>query len=291
MYATMQKSKRSLFMDKERGIARKEIVFPSDPCLFLDLDMTLIDESRRMNDRSIPACVKQLQQRGWSVGLNSNTPLEPLLVWMQYFGMTGSFIAEKGGVFYHQGRAVFDEGLANQIQVSREAIKQRLRSMNVQLLLGNPTDVLREYAFTSMQPGPLVILDTVRKSSVNFYVREVTPKKRLVINFELAKTLVDAVRSLYRDVPNLKEKIDVVNGTLLAMQGGQSKRTGIRAFMMEAKLTQVGMIGDSMNDYLGDLAVHYAVGNATKDFQEKAVFVSKFPMAQGCKDIMKKLVK
>jgi len=61
--------------------------------------------------------------------------------------------------------------------------------------------------------------------------------------------------------------------------------------MNEAKLTQVGMIGDSMNDYLGDLAVHYAVGNATNDFQEKAVFVSKFPMALGCKDIMEKLVK
>lgn len=278
-------------MDKERGIARKEIVFPSDPYLFLDLDMTLIDESRRMNDRSIAACVKKLQQRGWSVGLNSNTPFEPLLAWMQHFCMSGPFIAEKGGVFYYQDRAMFDEKLAKQIHFSREAIKQRFNSMNIQLLLGNPTDVLRENAFTSMQPGPLVILDTVRKSSVNFYVREVTPKKQVVINVELVQTLVDAVRSLYSDIPNLEEKINVVNGTLLAMKRGQSKRMGIRAFMREAKLTQVGMIGDSMNDYLGDLAVHYAVGNATKDFQEKAVFVSKFPMARGCKDIMKKLVK
>ena len=99
----MKENKPILPHSDRLDINWKEFVIPTDRYLFLDLDMTLIDESRQMNDRSIPACVKQLQQRGWSVGLNSNTPFEPLLVWMRYFGMTGPFIAEKGGVYYHQG--------------------------------------------------------------------------------------------------------------------------------------------------------------------------------------------
>lgn len=268
----------------------KEFVVPTDRYLFLDLDMTLIDESRNINDQAIRSYIEKLQNEGWNVGLNSNTPFEPLLVWMHYFGMTGPFIAEKGGVFYHQGQEVFNEELANQIQVSREAIKQRLSSLNVQLLLGNPTDVLRENAFPSMQSGPLVILDTVRKSSVNFFVREVTPEKQLVINVKLTQTLTDAVLPLYRDIPNLEEKLDYARGELLAMPRDQSKRTGVGALMRDAKLTQVGMIGDSMNDYLGDIAVHYAVSNATREFQEKAVFVSNLPMAQGSKDIIQKLL-
>lgn len=286
----MKENKPISFHTDRLDINRGEFIIPTDRYLFLDLDMTLIDESRRLNDPSILTSVKKLQQCGWRVGLNSNTPFEPLLAWMQFFGMSGPFIAEKGGVYYHQGRPVFNEGLASQIQVSREAIKQKISFMNIQLLLGNTTDVLREHAFTTMQPGPLVILDTVRKSSVNFFVREVTPEKQLVINVKLTQTLTDAVRSLYRDIPNLEEKLDHARGELLAMPRDQSKRTGVGALMREAKLTQVGMIGDSMNDYLGDIAVHYAVNNATKAFQEKAVFVSNFPMAQGSKDIIQKLL-
>lgn len=270
----------------------KEIAIPSDPYLFLDLDMTLIDESRHINDNSVLTCIERLQNNGWKVGLNSNTSFEPLLVWMQHFGMNGPFVAEKGGAFYNQGRLVFDEKLSSRIQSSREAIRQRLSAMNIQLLSGNPTDVLREYPFTNMNPGPLVILDTVRKCSINFYVREVTPKKQLAINSALTSEIVDNVRSLYAGNQYLEEELDVVKGILLAMPKGQSKRTGTLAFMKEERVAQVGMIGHSMNDHVGeDLAVHYAVGNATKDYKKKAVFVSKFPMARGCKDIMQRLAK
>lgn len=278
-------------MDSEQVRSKRAIVFPSDRFLFLDLDMTLIDEARRINVRSIPSCVEKLQHTGWTVGLNSNTPFAPLLVWMRYFGMNGSFMAEKGGVYCHKGRMVYDEALAKRIQRSREALKRRFESMHIQLLLGNPTDVLLEHFFPDAHVGPLVILDSVRMSSVNFYVREITPKKEAVINVDLLKTLVEAVRLLYMDIPSLEEKVDEIHGAMLATMKGQTKRTGMCAFMNDAKLTQVGMIGDSMKDFLGDLAVHYAVGNAATEFQEKAVFVSKYPMARGCEEIMETLLR
>lgn len=287
----MKENKPILSLPDRLGIKQKELAIPTDRYLFLDLDMTLIDEERHLNVPSIKASIKKLEQEGWSVGLNSNTPFEPLRAWMQYFGMNGSFVAEKGGVYYHQGRVVFNEELARQIQSSREAIEQKVESMNVPLLLGNTTDVLRGYPFITMQPGPVVILDAVRKSSINFFIREVTPERHMDVNSELTQALTDTLRPLYQNIPDLEEELNYTSGELLVMPRGQAKSTGVALLMREAKLTQVGMIGDSMNDYLGDIAVHYAVSNATKDFQERAVFVSNLRMAQGCKDIMEKLEK
>lgn len=271
--------------------AKKEkIPIPINKCLFLDLDMTLINNDYQITDSRIFGSIRKLQKEGWGIGLNSNTPLKPLLVWMKYFGMRGPLIAEKGLVIRDNKRITFDKKLAKQIQTSRKKIKEHFVGANIQCLLGNPVDIIRENKFGQIHSGPLVLLNTARKCSLNFYVREVTSNGQITINQELTSNLVENVRKYYSGIDNLEEELSHADGVLLAMPKGQTKRIGTLAFMENVGLTQIGIIGDSMNDFFGeDKAVHYAVGNAKEDYKAKAGFVSKFSMTKGCVDILERL--
>lgn len=269
------------------NMSAEKIPMPTDKYLFLDLDMTLIDRFYQITDQGIFGEIERLQHHGWQIGLNSNTPFEPLMVWMQYFKMDGPLVAEKGAVVFDNGQLVFNEVVARRINVARKAIEGDLKARRIQWVPGNPVDIIRENRFREFQPGPLVLLNTARRCSINFYVREITSDGQVKINPELTSEIVENLEIFYRGTDYLEEEISLENGILLAMPKGQTKRSGTIAFMESRGLKQVGIIGDSMNDYLGDdIAVHYAVGNAKEDYKRKAVFISEHPMTKGCTDIL-----
>lgn len=88
------------------------------------------------------------------------------------------------------------------------------------------------------------------------------------------------------------EEVNLENGLLLVSPKGQTKRAGTIDYMQNRDLRQVGIIGDSMNDFVGgDIAVHYAVNNAKENFKHNAVFVSEFPLTKGCTDILERLAR
>lgn len=271
---------------------KKEIPTPTNKYLFLDLDMTLIDESYKITDPRIFKNIERLQDKGWELGLNSNTPLEPLMVWTKYFGMKGPTIAEKGAVIFDNGKVIFNKQHAKIIQTSIRAIKEGLKTANIQWFSGNPVDVIRDGKYGDLRPGPLVLLNTVRKCSLNYYIREVTSNGQIVINPSMTTSIIEKLRKYYPNSDDFEENLHHENGILLIMPRGQTKKAGTLVFMENKGLTQIGIIGDSMNDFLGeDKVVHYAVGNAKEDYKTKAVFVSKFPMTKGCIDILARLAK
>jgi len=284
-------SKEKILSTKREGDNKKdEIPTPTDKCLLLDLDMTLIDKSYNISDPLIFETIKKLQNKGWDVGLNSNTPLEPLLVWMRYFGMNGPVIAEKGAVVYAGGSVLFNEKQAALIQSSVKAMTGSLIAASIQWLPGNPVDIIREHRFGDLQPGPLVLVDTSRKCSVSFYVREVIPNGEAIVNPDLTRTMIEKLRGHALLAGNLEEELHLEEGRYLALPRGQTKRLGILTLMKYGGLTQVGVVGDSMNDFLGDdIAIHYAVGNAKEDYKHKAMFISEFPMTKGCVDIIERI--
>lgn len=278
--------------NEDAPIINKELPVPVNKYLFLDLDMTLIDQSYQITDSAIFTKIRKLQGEGWQIGLNSNTPLEPLLVWMEYFGMKGPVIAEKGAVTYDGGNAMFDNRLAELMQGYREAIRRHLEIANIQWLSGNPVDIIRENKFDKLQPGPLVLLNTTRRCSLDFYIREVTSSGNITVNPQITMNIVGELRKTYPQIDDFDEDLNHERGAFLVMRRGQAKRMGTKFFMENRGLTQVGIIGDSMNDFLGeDIAVHYAVSNAKEDFKDRASFVSRFPMTKGCLDILARLAK
>ena len=62
--------------------------------------------------------------------------------------------------------------------------------------------------------------------------------------------------------------------------------------MQELGLEQICMVGNSMSDYLGDdVALHYAVGNASNEFKDKAVCIAENDIAGGAIEILTKLLR
>lgn len=277
---------------KKNEMQKEEIPVPINRCLFLDLDTTLIDETYGITDSEIFKNIERLQNMGWEIGLNSNTPMEPLLVWASYFGIKGSIIAEKGSVIYDNDSLIFDQGLAKQIQASKEAIRISLEATNTQWLPGNPVDIIRENKFEGLESGPLVLLNTVRKCSLGFYVREVTSNGEIVVNPNVTTDILRRLKSYWPNPDKFEENVSFEKGIFLSMPRNQTKRLGTMIFMKNRSFTQVGIVGDSMGDFLGeDIALHYAVSNAQENYKNRSVFVSKFPLTKGCSDILRRLAR
>lgn len=60
--------------------------------------------------------------------------------------------------------------------------------------------------------------------------------------------------------------------------------------MEKAQFEQVAMIGNSMGDFIGhDIALHYAVSNASKEFKDKAIYVANLPLTSGVMEIITKI--
>lgn len=68
--------------------------------ILCDLDGTLINEKYTLTvlSKQIRKAIQKKQSQGWLIGLNSDTPLEPLKSWARRFGMNGPLIGEKGQV-------------------------------------------------------------------------------------------------------------------------------------------------------------------------------------------------
>jgi len=277
---------------KSSKVKKGKISIPLDKYLFIDLNMTLIDKLYQITDARIFDAIEELQHSGWRIGLNSNTPFEPLMVWKQYFKMNGPLVAEKGAVVFDNGQLTFDKIIAKRIQSAREAIEGNLKARKIQWIPGNPVDVIRENRFKEFHPGLVVLLNTVRKCSLNFYVRDVTLDGQAKINPKLTSEVIESLRGFYRDIDYLEEKISLENGLLLVSPKAQTKKSGTTIYMENKGLKQVGIIGDSINDYVGgDIAIHYAVNNAKQKFKNNVVFVSEFPLTKGCTDILERLIK
>lgn len=57
--------------------------------------------------------------------------------------------------------------------------------------------------------------------------------------------------------------------------------------MQLLSISQIGMIGDSMGDFIGsDIAIQYAVGNAGKTYREAADYIAREDYARGVTEIL-----
>lgn len=267
-----------------------EIPLPINKVLYIDLDGTLIDGKYNTTNEGIVDSVDALQKRGWIIGLSSDTPLDSLRLWRQRFGMNGHIIAERGSIIEINGEVFDSKADINLFQSSLSNMRTVFRDLDYRIWTGDTVEFLRTGQRFG-DPGETVILiNAHRTQSIALYVREVEKNGALRMNTKITNRAVNAVRHCFLQIDDLNEDLNHDYGILILSRKSVVKRLGTINAMRNQSLIQVGMIGNSMTDFIGsDIARHYAVGNATDEFKQKADFVAREPLTSGVVEILRKL--
>jgi hydroxymethylpyrimidine pyrophosphatase-like HAD family hydrolase len=273
-------------------MTKPEFPRPIDKVALVDLDGTLIDQDYRVADDRIYGAITDAQSAGWQIGLSSDTPYEALTLWKERFGMNGPVIAEKGAVVEAGGQLAYDNESAAAFSASRLAIEQALRCQpGFRLWSGDPVEALRENIVIG-EPGEVaVLMNGLRSCSLSFSIRRVTTDSRLALDDQETKAVAEVARQFYPDFSDLEEEINPDYGIVIVSRSQNAKRAGTLRVMAVMGLRRVAMIGNSMGDYLGNdnLAVHYAVGDATPEFKRIANYTAKDCTTSGVIEILEKL--
>ena len=268
----------------------KEFPIPTDRLLLLDLDKTLIDAKYQLTDESVLAEIDKIQDVGWQLGFSSDTPLEPLKVWSERFGLKGPIIAEKGSVLWIPkiGEVVINE-TEEFFNIIKRSFIEKLINSKIPFLHGDATQFVRNNPTISENvDSRIVLINAYRKCSFSFFVRRLNKEGSLEMDTELTKEVVDIVKGLWRNNElSLIEDFNPEYGIYILAPKEVNKRVGTKKLMDILRLSQVGMIGDSKVDIVGkDIAIHYAVGNATNELREISDYISDKNYASGVKDIL-----
>lgn len=261
--------------------------------ILFDLDGTLIDSQYNLTDESIRVSVEQAEKAGWSVGLNSDTPLEQLLWWSDQLGMTGPIIAEKGAVVAWNGDVIYEEKLNQAVEKSKELTYEYLLERdNTAVVTGNATKNVKsiyEQVLLSDDINTVVYLNTISTCSLRYFVRKRSIQNQLKIDDLVTQAIY---RELTDFEPDLQTKVVDNNpefGLIIVSDAEKTKRSGLETLLTRCSVGRVVMVGNSINDYVGqDIAQHYCVANTVDEFGNVSQRLGT-PITSGCVEILSQL--
>jgi hydroxymethylpyrimidine pyrophosphatase-like HAD family hydrolase len=269
--------------------------------IFLDLDLTVIDEQWNITDPSILEAIREARAADMEVILHSDASPEMVEYWQDKLGIPREtpYIAERGGVVWWNGQPHYDEEAAARYAEKNRQISERLADNNILVWPGNAVDLLhhpKAQGLASLQPGQRVVVMNTRRLGLSAFVRRVGDDGTLLLDAADMEAVNELIADLYLDSPQgeqLRIDINPDYGHIMAVRGGYTKRAGVEWLL--AMLGHTGepvMIGNSMSDHLGPrLVVHYAVGNADPDYAEAADFVAPGRMSTSVAWILRRLVR
>lgn len=268
-----------------------EIPRPDEQTLLLDIDGTLIDANYRLTDDHVSSSVCTAQQSGWQIGLSSDSPLSLMKIWQERLGLNGSLVAEKGAIVEHEGRVIYQPGLREFFGTLKRNAQDELRSSfpKFRWWHGNPVEALRNGESIG-EPGQTVIMQNeYRECSYGIFIRYINQDGSPQITPELTELVAECVRPYYVGQA-IDEDLNHEYGLIIVSDRSVSKRLGTVALQQEAGMNSIGMVGNSEADFVGsDIAVHYAVANATEGYKKIADFVSEHELTRGVIDIIDQL--
>jgi hydroxymethylpyrimidine pyrophosphatase-like HAD family hydrolase len=264
---------------------------PEDMLALLDIDGTLVSSGYQPTDDRIYLAIQDAQDAGWSLGLSSDTPYEAMILWRERFGLNGPLIAEKGALVENDGQISYDQELANAFKASQELFEDTLFETGAVIWKGNPVEAVKDGTKIGSPGDVVVMINSFRRTSLGFFVRTVNQHSELVINNTLTSLVINQARGCYPDFNDIVEDINHESGLLIAARNVINKRAGSLRLMQAMQVGQFAMIGNSIGDYVGsDIALHYAVGDATSEYKQKADYISEKPLTGGVVDILDNLV-
>lgn len=271
-----------------------EIITPKNKVLFFDLDKTLLDKNYQITDIKVIDSMKKMQNEGWILGLNSDTPLQALKIWSERFGLNGPIIAERGGVVMFNGKSYYDDNLQKVFEKSKFKIIETAKNLpNSFIWEGDQIDLIRRgEKLPEAALSTAILVNNLRLTSTSFHIRKVEFDGRLTNNREIYETTVKKLRCSYPEIPNLMIDENPEYGIVILSSSKINKRAGTKSIMELASWNQIGMVGDSDSDFIGhDIAVQYAVANSTNDYKQKADYLAKSSYSTGVKEICDLLIR
>ncbi|MFH0936968.1 MAG: HAD hydrolase family protein [Candidatus Daviesbacteria bacterium] len=267
-----------------------EIPLPQDKLILMDLDKTLLDVGYNLTDEKVLAEINRVQSLGWQLGLSSDTPLEPLKIWSQRFGLNGPIVAEKGSVLWvpEVGDIVIDESESFFADLKNSFINELIQ-LRVPFLYGDATQFVRNNPrLLDMVDQRIITINAYRRCSLSFFVRKTNNEGYLEIDNQFGQEMVTHVRNLWSVLGfDLAEDFNHEYGIYILAPRNVSKRSGTIKLMKILSFSRIGMIGDSQGDIIGsDIAIQYAVGNARDELKIVADYISKGEYATGVAEIL-----
>lgn len=267
-----------------------EIPVPANKVLYIDLDGTLIDSKYQITATEITAAISELQSQGWLIGLSSDTPLEPLRTWRERFGMNGDIIAERGCILEVSGQVYGNTGDIELFQTSLQKMTAQFSKLGCRIWSGDTVEFIRSGQRLGNPGETVILINEHRTQSLGLYVRRVTAEGSLEMDSDLTNQIIDRVRPFFPQIDDLRTDLNHEYGILILSRNSVAKRQGTLEVMTARNLTQIGMIGNSMTDFIGsDIALHYAVANASPEFKQHVDYVASEELTAGVVQILRQL--
>lgn len=175
-----------------------EIPLPSDRLILLDLDKTLVNENYNLTDRAVLGEIERVQDLGWALGFNSDTPLEPLKVWSRQFGLNGPILAENGSVIWIPDRfEVVLSDTESYFGDLKTSFIHDLIKRNIPFFYGDATQFVRNNPqLLEMVERRLVVINAYQRCSLSFFTRSINQHGHLEVDNLLGEETRMLVRKL-----------------------------------------------------------------------------------------------
>jgi hydroxymethylpyrimidine pyrophosphatase-like HAD family hydrolase len=263
---------------------------PEEKIALLDIDGTILDETYKITTYDFSVAVERAKEAGWLLGLSSDTPLTVMREFRDEFSMDGPIIAERGAVLEIIGDTFYDEELSQSCVDARDEIIEHFSSSGFRVWLGDPVSLIRNGGKIGKSGDLAVMVNEHRRCSLGIFARYIDREGQLIVDNSLTEYVVEETRPLYPRINSIDEDVNHDHGLLIVADGSVDKRLGTSRLQRVQNLGTIAMVGNSLPDYLGtDMAVHYAVGNATSEFKEVADYVSESSFSLGVADILEGL--
>jgi hydroxymethylpyrimidine pyrophosphatase-like HAD family hydrolase len=269
----------------------KRIEIPESETILSDLDNTLVEGGFNTNCSEIYEVISRIQSNGLKIGLSSDTPFEALEVWRDRFGMNGPIIAEKGAVVCTESGLSYNKEDSTTFTNTLETMINALSVKGFVIWEGNPVEALRMNMRIGNPGDRIALVNNLRKCSIGLFFRLVGQSGEMRTDQTITRLAMENIRNIYSNL-EIDEDYNENHGLVIIARKGTNKRTGTQILMEDEGFKEVGMIGDSMSDYLGsDIAKHFAVQNAADKFKALSDYVAKERLTLGVVEILNKLLK
>lgn len=264
---------------------------PQEKLALIDLDGTILDHKYELTCPSFIETVHEVQADGWKIGLSSDTPYAALREFRDTYGMNGPIIAEKGAVVEGaDGHLHYDTYTSRNFQRARQAIRDYFVDQSIEIWEGNPVSAIRTQETLGTPNEPLVMLSNQRLCSLAVFFRQNNGDRVSLPDAKLLNKHLTGIRDYYPSDLQLTEDLNDEFGLVIATPQNIDKRVGTQLLQEIGKLGTIAMIGNSLADYIGDdIAVHYAVSDATPSLQTRANYVATQPTTRGVTEILGRL--
>jgi|APMI01.1.fsa_nt_gi hydroxymethylpyrimidine pyrophosphatase-like HAD family hydrolase len=267
---------------------------PEDALLLFDLDMTLIDSHYSLSpNREFLSSVHRAIDAGWVLGLSSDTPQAGIEYWRQRLGFNGPMVVEKGAALSLIGEPALP--INERTRTLGEMVYHLTEALSViadRVWIGDAPGAIRDGLVVGESGEEIIMVNALREFSFSLYGGRVDERGLFAKDAPVLERAVDMARKYHPTTMVLDEDVSHDYGIYIVHDAMTTKRAGTKALARHRQAGRIGMVGNSMTDFVGsDIAVHYAVANASADYRAIADYTTDQPLTIGCGELLQQLVK